>query len=89
MIHELKTHPQFFSMVFAGTKTFEVRKDDRGFKLGDELLLKEFVPKEFYEDHLNDGKYTGRILHRRIDYILKGGQFGIEKGYVVLSISKV
>lgn len=89
MIHELKTHPQFFSMVFAGTKNFEVRKDDRGFKLGDELLLKEFVPKGFYEDGLNDDKYTGRILHRRIDYILKGGQFGIEEGFVVLSISRV
>ena len=89
MVHELKTHPEFFSMVFCGSKTFEIRKDDRGFKLNDELLLKEFVPKGYYEDGLNDDKYTGRILHRRIDYILKGGQFGIEAGYVVFSISKM
>lgn len=89
MLYELKTNPQFFSMVFAGMKTFEVIKDDRGFKIGDELLLKEFVPKGFYDDGLNDDKYTGRILHRRIDYILKGGQLGIEDGYVVLAISRV
>ena len=89
MIHELKTHPQFFSMIVAGTKTFEVRKDDRDFKLGDELLLKEYTPMGFYGDGVNDGKYSGRILHRRIDYILKGGQFGIEKGYAVLAISSL
>lgn len=87
MIHELKTHPQYFSMVFAGTKKFEVRKNDRNYQLGDELLLKEFVPKGYYEDGLNDDKYTGRILHRRIDYILIGGQFGVEPGYVVMSLS--
>ena len=87
MIHELKTHPQHFSMVFAGSKKFEVRKNDRNYQLGDELLLKEFVPKGFYEDGLNDEQYTGRILHRRIDYILKGGQFGIEEGYCVMSVS--
>ena len=87
MVHELKTHPPFFSMLYCGSKNFEVRKDDRGFKLGDELLLKEFIPKGFNENGLNDDIYTGRILHRRIDYILKGGQFGIEPGYVVLSIS--
>ena len=79
MIHELKTHPQYFSMVFAGTKKFEVRKNDRNYKLGDEILLKEFIP--------NEDKYTGRILHRRIAYILNGGQFGIEAGYVVMSLS--
>lgn len=89
MIHELKTYPEYFSMVFSGSKKFEVRKDDRGFRIGDELLLREFVPKGYYEDGLNDDNYTGRILHRRIDYILKGGQFGIEAGYVVLGISKV
>jgi hypothetical protein len=87
MIHELKTHPQYFSMVFAGTKKFEVRKNDRNYQLGDELLLKEFVPEGYYEDGTSDEHYTGRILHRRIDYILHGGQFGIENGYVVMSLS--
>ena len=88
MIHELKTHPTFFSMVLSGTKNFEVRKDDRGFKVGDELLLKEFYPDGASWDRTKEG-YTGRILHRRIDYILFGDQFGIEKGYIVMSISKV
>lgn len=74
-------------MVYAGSKKFEVRKNDRNYQLGDELLLKEFVPKGYYEDGFIDDQFTGRILHRRIDYILHGGQFGIEEGYVVMSLS--
>jgi len=91
MIHELKTHPEFFSMVFTGTKNFEVRKNDRDFKVGDEILLKEWIPEDYHwqlDKGMKQG-FTGRILHRRIDYILKGGQFGIEDGYAILSISKL
>ena len=89
MIHELKTHPQYFSVIFSGLKRFEIRKNDRNYQLRDELILKEFVPKGFYEDGANDEQYTGRILHRRIDYILYGGQFGIEEGYCVMSLSSI
>ena len=40
-IHELKTWPQFFDSIVDGTKTFELRKDDRGFEVGDAVLLRE------------------------------------------------
>ena len=88
-MHELKTHPQYFSMVFAGTKNFEVRKNDRNFQLNDELLLKEYIPQGYSADKAQNDTYTGRMLHRRIDYILHGGQLGIEEGYVVMSLSKI
>jgi hypothetical protein len=32
--------------------------------------------------------YTGRACRRRITHILQGGQFGIEAGYVVLSLEE-
>lgn len=80
-IHELKTWTEYFGMVLAGHKNFELRKNDRDFKLGDELILKEFDPKT--------NEYSGKILHRRIDYILHGGQFGLEEGYCILSLSKI
>lgn len=89
MTHELKTHPHFFSSILSGVKKFEVRKNDRNYQLGDELILKEYTPDGYYEDGLNNETYTGRILHRRIDYILDGGQFGIEHGYVVMSLSRI
>lgn len=62
-------------------KPFEVRKNDRDYKLGDHLLLQEFDP---YED-----VYTGKRLVRKITYILPGGAWGIEAGYVVLGLKTI
>ena len=81
MIHELKCWPEYFNMVLSDKKKFEVRLNDRNFKTGDELLLKEWLP--------NDKIYTGRILHRRIDYILHDNYEGLADGYVILSLSKI
>jgi len=86
MIHKLKTHPLYFEKILEGVKNFEIRKNDRDYKICDELILKEYVPTAFY---LSGDRYTGRILHRRIDYILYGGQFGIEEGYCVMSLSSI
>lgn len=44
MKHELKIWPQYFSRVIDGSKTFEVRKNDRGFQPGDEVVLREYDP---------------------------------------------
>ena len=77
-IHELKTWRGYYAQVLYGFKTFEVRKNDRDFKEGDWLKLRE------WDNQLE--VYTGKFLHRRIGYILHGGQFGIEKGYVVMQL---
>lgn len=45
MIHELKIWPQYYSRVKDGSKTFEIRENDRGFQQGDEVVLKEWDPK--------------------------------------------
>lgn len=89
MLHELKTWPLYFEQVRNGNKNFEVRKNDRNFSVGDELILKEYVPKGYYEDGLNDDKYTGRIIHRKVSYILRGGEFGIQDGFVVMGLHLV
>ena len=71
MIHELKILPQYFRPVVDMTKPFEVRSEkDRTFNVGDELLLKEFVTKDYYEDE-NEEYYTGQICHRVITYKLR------------------
>ncbi len=38
-VHHLKTWPQFFEQSRAGVKPFEVRKNDRPFKVGDIIVL--------------------------------------------------
>lgn len=53
-VHELKIWPSFFRAVSEGTKTYEIRKDDRGFEVGDVLLLLEF--------RAHVGEYTGRKI---------------------------
>lgn len=75
MIHELKILPEYFEAVTDGTKRFELRKDDRGFTVGDEIILKEW----------NGTEYTGRSVKKQISYILKN-YTGLAKGYAVLSL---
>jgi len=80
-IHKLKTLTEYFDEVQNGVKSFEIRKDDRGFKVGDRLELMEY--------NQESGSLTGRFCQRRITYILSGGQFGLEKGYIAMGIEPV
>lgn len=80
-IHRLKTWPQFFDAVACGVKGFEIRKDDRGFEVGDVLLLQEFDPYQ------GEGSYSGREVSRLVLYKLDATSFsGIEKGYCILGL---
>ena len=42
MTHVLKCWPEYYEAVIGGEKTFEVRKWDRPYRVGDTLLLKEY-----------------------------------------------
>lgn len=54
MIHELKIKPQYYEDIKIGLKPFEIRKNDRDFKLGDILILNEYDS--------GAGTYSGRAL---------------------------
>jgi hypothetical protein len=86
----LKTWPDLFDDVLCGVKNFDVRPDDRGFTVGDELVLREWDPHVVSVDLASQvetfGRYTGRRCHRRVGYVLHGGRFGITDGYVVLGL---
>jgi len=74
--HELKTLPMYFDPILSGEKTFEIRKDDRFFLVGDRLLLREY---DVFE-------YTGRVLTVEVTYITAYAQ---QLGYVVMGIRPV
>lgn len=79
--HSLKVWPKFFEALRTGAKTFEAKKDDRVFVVGDELVLREWSPTA---EH-----YTGRMLRMRITYILRGDEaatFGVAEGFVILGL---
>ena len=76
MTHELKIYPKYFEAILDGKKSFEIRKNDRGFQVGDRVILKEW-------DNI---RYSGREIHAEIKYILDDKFIGLEKGYVAFSI---
>ena len=80
MEHCLKCWPEYFEALRTEKKTFEVRKDDRNFKLGDSLSIEEFDPTY---------GYTGRWIKADITYVLRGGEFGILRGYCVMGIKRI
>lgn len=83
--HRLKIHEQYADAVLNGTKTFEVRKNDRGYEVGDKIVF-DVVTNEGYtvgaaaRHPLNGETY-------RIDYILDDFE-GLAQKYVALAISK-
>ena len=81
-VHRLKTWIPYFGAVLDGSKPFEVRRHDRGFKVGDRLRLVEVLPDAGLPP-------TGREAEAVITYAMGGGQFGIKPGYVVLGLGAV
>ncbi len=75
--HELKIWQPWFTDVVSGRKTFEFRKDDRGFQTGDRLLLREYDPK--FET------YTGSAINVKVSYIMRWCP-DLPAGYVIMGI---
>lgn len=75
-VHELKVWPEFFHRLWTGEKTFELRKDDRGFKAGDALWLREWEPKGQF--------YTGHWIRADVTYLCSG--MGLERDYVCMAL---
>ena len=61
MTHNLKIKEEYYTAVLEGKKRFEIRKNDRGFQIGDIVSLNEVVGDQC--------EYTGRSLTVRIIYI--------------------
>ena len=77
--HELKILPQYFQEVWDGKKTFELRKDDRNYAVGDKLVLREY----------SNGKYTGSAIEVVVTHILRNcPEYGLANGYCILSIRR-
>jgi len=78
MRHELKLWPGYFGAIAESRKRHEIRKNDRNFKIGDELLLREWDPAT--------GEYTGRQVLVSVTYVSIGGLWGIPDDTCVMSI---
>jgi len=87
-VHELKCWPEPFAALLDGRKRFEVRVDDRGFAVGDVLVLHEWDPYLDRHDYSScKGEYTQRDPVRMlVTYILHGGRFGLPEDVCVMSV---
>lgn len=75
--HTLKIQKQYADAVLNGTETFEIRKNDRNFKVGDKI---GYDVRAAARHPLNGAFY-------RIGYILDDFE-GLAQRYVALAISK-
>ena len=75
-IHDLKIKIEYFNAISSGKKTFELRKNDRGFEIGDLIqfhILNKTPVRDLYV----------------ITYILKDvPEYGLDKDYCILGIKK-
>jgi len=84
MVHELKTWSYYFNLVKSGEKPFELRKNNRGFLAGHELLLREFDPET--------QTYSGQTMRRKITFVLEGSEaelFGLKPGYCIMGLAEI
>jgi len=77
-IHELKTWPVPFRDVLYEAKTFDVRRNDRDFQVGDLLRLREYDP--------DTGTYSGEEIIVQVDYTITLPE---PKGFIGMGISGV
>ena len=72
--HDLKILTKYYDDVMMGKKRFELRKNDRDYKVGDIFVLKEWT----------DTGYTGRYFIQSISYVLKDcPEYGLMDGYCI------
>lgn len=79
MLHNLKINKEFFSPVKERIKTFEIRKNDRNFQVGDQIVLNEWDEKKIKQ-------YTGKKVNGEIIYITDYEQ---KENYVVFSFKLI
>lgn len=74
--HRLKCQQPWYSDLLSRVKTFDLRLDDRNYKVGDTLVLQEYSEKY---------GYTGREFDRQVMYILRDFP-GLKEGYCILGV---
>jgi hypothetical protein len=83
MKHHLKAIQPYLIHTIEGVKTFDVRKNDRDFQVGDTIT---YLPLE--NDNYNYSEFACPLPEYLINYVLSDFP-GIQHGYVVLAISPI
>lgn len=89
-LHELKILHPYLIDVTIGTKTFELRKNDRDYQVGDLIRFIDIGEDDTttclsrYEPNIDENTLY------RITYVLKDVEkYGLDKDYCILAIKKI
>lgn len=86
-LHQLKTWPDPFRAMWQGFKSFELRRNDRGFEPGDKLVLLEWRPTAATDGKVTDGEYTGRAIVADVGWLLTGfSEWGLADGFCIMQL---
>lgn len=88
-VHDLKTDSKAFHNTVVGNKRFEIRLNDRNFKFGDILILREtaFTGEQMRKHPSNyPFRYTGSFAVVRVTNLLHGPIYGLENGWCIMSV---
>jgi len=76
--HRLKTWPDAFEPTWVGDKVAEIRVNDRDYRRGDLLVLREWLPRS--------ASYTGREVRAQVTHVLPAPCYGVPENYAMLSL---
>ena len=86
-LHELKIRHDYLIDVSLGIKTFELRKNDRDYQVGD---LIRFIDISVGYTNNDIEPYIDENTLYRITYVLKNVEkYGLDKDYCILAIKKL
>lgn len=77
-VHKIRIGASFFEDACSNSKSFELRKNDRDYKVGDILEMMEF----------EEGRNTGRMVQKLVTYMLED-YTGLEDGYCIMATALV
>ena len=87
-LHELKILHKYLIDISIGIKTFELRKNDRNYQVGD--LIHFIDVKEDDTSKFDIEPYVDDNTLYRITYVLKDVEkYGLDKDYCILAIKKL
>jgi hypothetical protein len=86
-VHHVKSWPQYFGPIKNGQRTHDLRRNDRGFQVGDAMVLEEFDPQA--------QKYTGETCEVEITSMTSMSQpcavssEALDPAFCILSIKRM
>lgn len=95
-LHELKIKHEYLIEVVMGRKTFELRKNDRDYQIGDLIHFVEVCDIPYVYDYERNKIVNKQVVREfkdnpnnlfKITYVLKNvPQYGLDKDYCILGI---